>query len=122
MNIDKLKETYEKASSTSQAVMRASIGISTVLDSGLDRSIKVDTLMAIMKALVCEIEIGTIMRIIDVSDKTGAPAEVVMGQLGIARLDQVEGLNLRVANLIDLYVDEIKEKITAKEATAGAAA
>lgn len=106
MSLEKLKEAYDGANSIVRATMRASSVVLIVSDSKVDRSIKVDTLIAAMRALVCDIQIGTIMEIIKTAEKVGAPADAVMCHLALIRLDDTEGLNRRVSNMMDLFKND----------------
>jgi hypothetical protein len=114
--LEEMKASFDRANFGGQAVMRSALALSTIIDSQLDRRIKIDAVMATLKSLVTDIEVGTYERLYKVREKApNLPMEVIIAQAALLACDLSDGFGHKQANIMQLFIDEVEERIAAKE-------
>lgn len=114
---EKLKARYDKANIGGQAVIRASVALSTILDSQLDRRVKADAMIALLKSLVVDIEIGAYERLFKAQDiAPSSDMKLLVSRAALLAIDISAPLSIQFANIMELFVDELKQRQAAKQA------
>lgn len=114
--IERMKASFESANIGGQAVMRSALALSTIIDSQLDRPVEVDAIMASLKSLVTDIEVATYERIYKVREKApNIPIEIIIARAALLACDLSEEFGRKQANIMQLFIDEMEERIAAKE-------
>lgn len=114
---EKLKARYDKANIGGQAVIRASVALGTILDSQLDRRVKADAMIALLKSLVVDIEVGAYERLFKAQEN--APSidmRLLVSRSALLAIDISSDLSIKFANVMELFVDELKQRQAAKQA------
>ncbi|WP_213287552.1 hypothetical protein [Bradyrhizobium sp. sGM-13] len=113
-SLEEIKATYDQASSTNKTLMRATLTLSAIIDSKLDRQIKIDAMLATMKSFAADIELGAYERVMETAERKKLPPEVVMALTAVSLCGTADKLRAQVANHILLFQDECEQALKAK--------
>ncbi|MBR0693600.1 hypothetical protein [Bradyrhizobium lablabi] len=102
----KFTEAYDKGTIGQKGAMKATLGLSCVIDSKLPRPVKVDAVMAAVEMLADFAVLEAVRKLRDCHRDTGAPLELIIAMLHDRTADSARKRELLFNNMMKLFADE----------------
>ena len=106
--LNEMQGLYNGATSSEKALMKSTLTMSLVIDSKLDRTIKMDAMMAVLQAFAVEIELAAHAPLLRPAGKIPLDAMAAIRTLEL--IEREKTLRKRVVNILDLFMDEAKAR------------
>jgi hypothetical protein len=105
-----LKEIFEKSSMAQKLIMKALAGLTVVMGSNLDRSVKFDAMKATVDMIITGAELHAFKTLQKGNRDTEAPLDVLLSILGLSAIDDFEKRERRFNTMMQLFVEEMEKR------------
>jgi hypothetical protein len=107
---DKLKDMFDKSSIVDKVYLKALAGLTVMMDSKLDRSIRFDAMKATVEMISKGGEYNALRALRDYHEETEAPLEVAHALMALNAIDELHRRELRFNTMMQLLVDEAEKR------------
>jgi hypothetical protein len=106
----KLQDMFEKSSVTQKLIIKALAGLTIMIDSNLDRSIKFDAMKATIEMVISGAEYYALDSLHKCNKETQAPLELIHPMMALRAIDDLHKSELRFNTMMQLFVDEMDKR------------
>jgi|SRR5882724_8938340 len=109
-DVKKLDEEFHNGSVSKKAAIKTIMGLSVIMASNLDRSIKNDAILATVEMYSDLIRFDTLNTILDFERDTKAPLGMIVGAMGMKASESAEKHERRFNTMMQLFIEEMGKR------------
>jgi hypothetical protein len=113
LTIEQIKEKFGKANDRQKAMIRFAATIGVLRRSKAPEDIINDGYQAAITSFASDLQLAVVLHIIETAERTNAPEDIIIGQLGLVLCDKAEADARRLNNILEL----VREGLQKAEAT-----
>jgi hypothetical protein len=110
------EDMFEKSSTAQKLIIKALAGLTVVMDSNLDRSVKFDAFKATIDMIMTGAELHALNTLRSCQKDTQAPFELIHPMMALRAIDDLHKRELRFNTIMQLFVDEMNKRARPEEA------
>jgi hypothetical protein len=104
------EDMFEKSSTAQKLIIKSLAGLTVVMDSNLDRSVKFDAFKATVEMIASGSELHALHTLRTCQKETQAPLELIHPMMALRAIDDLHKRELRFNTLMQLFVDEMDKR------------
>lgn len=106
----KLEQQFNSGTMSQKAVIKTILALSVIVDSKLDKAVKVDAIMSSVEMLASVIRVDTLITVKDCEKETGAPFGLIIGTMGLEARERAQKHERRSNTIMQLFIDEMEKR------------
>lgn len=106
----KVQDEFNNGSISQKADIKMIMGLSLIMASDLDRSVKTDALLSAVQMFAALIRVDTLSTILDCEKDTGAPLMMIVGTMGMKAAESAGKHERRFGTMMQLFIEEAEKR------------